>query len=197
VIDAEMSDAYDSAGAMLDAYGVADDDARRAMIRSLLPSVDELREYFLDGAIDDVLAAYRVHWDDDPVWAVEEGVEAIVYCARGREFRRGSMMTRQFPGGYRAVGQFLQPRAIWVAWEFVAPEHPAVSFDGLVRVAGGAWRWCPRPWRILSTRASREAWEEAEARKPVIIDPATEAAQTLERSRRRDTVAIRIPARSG
>jgi hypothetical protein len=59
--------------------------------------------------------------------------------------RRPGDPLRPFPQGFAGVAGALLPERVWVVWRWASTGS---TFDGLVWT-GEAWRWFPKPYRVL------------------------------------------------
>jgi hypothetical protein len=125
-------------------------DAARAA-EAFKPRPGDAAKAFVGEAAARAEAAYDRFWAAPPplprIDAARSGL--VIHLAPAGMLGADNLLSRPFPGGYRAIAGRLDPHRIWAAWDFVQPGAASgVAFDGLVW-CDDHWAWFPRPYQML------------------------------------------------
>jgi hypothetical protein len=121
-------------------------------VRAVRPREEDYARVFVGAAV----ALARQHYD--ALWAAEpefvrpsaQQTEVRTFIAPAGMLATDNELSRQFPGGYRAIERWLNPHRVWVAWKFISPGQPSgMAYNGLVW-CDDHWAWFPKPYRALA-----------------------------------------------
>jgi hypothetical protein len=119
---------------------------------TLAPQPADYAEVFVQEAVEVARAAYTRLWSPAPPMQFPSATQSdtLIFVAPAGMLREENELSREFPGGYRAVAAWLHPARVWVAWKYVAPgQRSGLAYNGLVWV-NGHWAWFPKPYRMLA-----------------------------------------------
>lgn len=127
-------------------------DANHAeLTKSLRPTPDDYKAMFDEATAAKIEAAQAKDWDSGKaiIQPKPKQTEVKVWGATGADIAAGKGNGAQFPGGYKKVGEHLQPAQMYFAFKFVQPgQEKGLEFDGLAFV-NGHWVIAFKPWRAL------------------------------------------------
>lgn len=119
-------------------------------VASLKPSRDDLLKLADEYLVEALEACVESIYQQQPfVQGLEAHAEIEVFTSPAGLLRWPNMLSKRFPGGYRDIAGWLNPRLIWLAWKIKTPEAGTVSYDGLVWLED-KWLWLPKIFRYLS-----------------------------------------------
>jgi hypothetical protein len=121
-------------------------------IRELRPRDGDYALAFTGEAVAAAHAHYAEEWPRqlaapagpsvDPHWRIE------AHLAPAGLLAADNALSRPFPGGYRQIAPWLDPRRIWVCWRYLPPGAGAgIAMNGLVWL-DDHWAWFPKPFRV-------------------------------------------------
>jgi hypothetical protein len=122
------------------------------VIRMLKPRDGDYEKVFVGDAIRVAREYYATVWKEtmDLAYPSPSQTELRCFIAPAGMLADENELSRQFPGGYRAIARWLNPHRVWVAWKFVAPGQPSgMAYNGLVW-CDDHWAWFPKPYRALA-----------------------------------------------
>nr|WP_145547123.1 hypothetical protein [Variovorax boronicumulans] len=122
-----------------------------ALAASLRPRPEDYAAVFQPDAAQAARQAFDAVWDAQPPHPARAPAGARIRChaAPAGMLADENLLSRPFPGGYRALAPLLQPQRVWLAWKVIAPGRDAgMAYDGLVWL-GERWAWFPKPYRVL------------------------------------------------
>ena len=133
---------------------------RATLIAALRPTAEDYSALFVPAAAERARAGYDAAlWAHPPLWPIKPEQTRIFVRAivTSEDLIASTGDASKLPGGYAQLGAQLLPGALWIAWEFVAPDQSdGLYFDGLVpRFSSTAstlpdrYVWLPKPWRVL------------------------------------------------
>jgi hypothetical protein len=131
---------------------------KAALTNELRPSTADFEAAFDKEFAEQAEKFYAELWNSRRNPAISgnrEQTELKVWLVKGEDLRDwNGQAEAHFPGGYRRLGNRIQPGTVWVRWKFVEPgESLGMAYDGLVYV-NKKWVWFPKPWRMLEERES-------------------------------------------
>jgi hypothetical protein len=106
---------------------------------------------FVPQAAKAAAEAYEKLWTATPPRITRASSASRITChlAPAGMLSEPNLLSREFPGGWRAVASLLQPQRVWAAWKVLEPGKTAgMAYDGLVWV-DDRWIWYPKPYRVL------------------------------------------------
>jgi hypothetical protein len=121
------------------------------VVRALRPRDDDYERVFLGAAAAVARRGYEVLWNEQLKIAYPRAHQTLLLCylAPAGMLADENELSRQFPGGYRAIADRLNPHRVWVRWKYVRPgETSGLAYDGLVW-CDDHWAWFPKPYRVL------------------------------------------------
>lgn len=124
------------------------------LVRTLQPRDEDFDKVFVPQVVERARAAYASMWQaglevDAPP---DTSCADHIYVAPAGMLSEENELSRPFPGGYRTVAEWLDPRRVWICWRYVAPgESSGMHYDGLVW-CDDHWAWFPKPYRALAQR---------------------------------------------
>jgi hypothetical protein len=121
-------------------------------IRELLPRDGDYALVFTGEAVAAAREHYGTEWprqlaewrgpSADPDWRIE------AHLAPAGMLASSNALSRPFPGGYRQIAHWLDPRRVWVCWKYLPPgETAGIAMNGLVWI-DDHWAWFPKPYRL-------------------------------------------------
>jgi hypothetical protein len=127
-------------------------DTGGSAIRELLPREDDYTLAFIGEAAAAAQAYYGSEWQRQlaegagPSLDPNSRIEA--HLAPAGMLVSDNALSRPFPGGYREIADWLDPRRVWVCWRYLPPgADSGIAMNGLVWL-DDHWAWFPKPFRI-------------------------------------------------
>jgi hypothetical protein len=117
----------------------------------LRPRPEDYPKVFDPSVLDRARRHYDRLWDSPPALGPHGmRTEVIAHVCPAGMLDRENELSRNFPGGYRAIAHVLLPHRVWACWKYVEPgETSGVAYDGLVW-CDDHWSWFPKPYRPLA-----------------------------------------------
>jgi len=121
------------------------------LVAALRPQPADYARAFEPDIVEQARAIYEALWADPPrVQSMPAGSQLKLAIAPAGMLLEENELSRQFPGGYRAIAPLLNPHRVWVAWKLIPPGKDAgMAYDGLVWLEDH-WAWFPKPYRALA-----------------------------------------------
>ena len=121
-----------------------------AIIAQLKPQPGDAAAAFHADIAAHVQSAYDQLWQDTPQIEPKPGQTVLhVHPCPAGMFGQQTPLTQPFPGGYAALGPYLIPNRIWLAWRYTEPDAPrGMAYNGLVWL-DDHWAWFPKPYRVV------------------------------------------------
>lgn len=131
-------------------WAIARDDSGE-LAQRLRPRDEDYAKVFRADVAGALKHAYAAAWEKmpppKPAYAAQ--TELLCHLAPAGMLVDDNELSHHFPGGYRAIAQYLNPQRVWVRWKFVRPgESAGMAYDGLVWV-DDHWAWLPKPYRVV------------------------------------------------
>lgn len=123
----------------------------RAAVAALAPRPGDAARVFVPAVAAAVEARYAELWAGKPprIDPRPEQTALTVHACPAGMLAGENLLSRPFPGGYRALAPYLVPEQVWVCWRYTAPEaSDGLSFNGLVLIDGRPV-WFPKPYRVV------------------------------------------------
>ncbi|MBS1874286.1 MAG: immunity 49 family protein [Acidobacteria bacterium] len=124
-------------------------------LQSVRPRPEDYAKAFLGEAAEAARRHYAAIWTADesqlPPMRYADPAQTIIRSdiAPAGMLAEDNELSRQFPGGYRAIAPKLDPHRVWVRWKCLRPgESAGMAYDGLVWL-DDHWAWFPKPYRAL------------------------------------------------
>ncbi len=125
-----------------------------AMARSLRPRPGDAAKVFRADVADRIAQDQAALWEQGSarIQVQSDQTRIRVNVSPAGMLSQDSPLSQPFPGGYKALAEYLEPSRIWATWVHHAPgRDQGMRYDGLVWV-DDHWAWFPKPWRSLKGR---------------------------------------------
>lgn len=121
------------------------------LVAALRPQPADYARAFHPEIAEQARTIYEALWVDPPrVQSMPADSQLKLAIAPAGMLLEENELSRQFPGGYRALAPLLNPHRVWVAWKLIPPGKDAgMAYDGLVWLEDH-WAWFPKPYRALA-----------------------------------------------
>ena len=118
---------------------------------ALRPQPGDYARAFEPEIVEQARTIYETLWAHPPrVERSPAGSQLKLAIAPAGMLLEKNELSREFPGGYRAIAPLLNPHRVWVAWKLIPPGKDAgMAYDGLVWL-DDHWAWFPKPYRALA-----------------------------------------------
>ncbi|HWV14422.1 MAG TPA: hypothetical protein VN030_03240 [Cellvibrio sp.] len=123
----------------------------RAFVQTLKPSREDLQQLFDEHLVAAAESAIETIYAD-PDLCLEHLISDIrieVIASPAGLLRWPNLLSDKFPGGYRDIAGWMNPKRIWMCWKLLGPSDTCVSYDGLVWL-DNKWLWLPKIFRYLT-----------------------------------------------
>ena len=122
-----------------------------AFVQTLKPSRADIEQLFDDVLIDAALQGIEKLFAD-PNLRLEHltpDTRIEVFASPAGLLRWPNMLSNKFPGGYRDIAGWMNPKRVWMCWKLVSPAGDSTLYDGLVWL-DDKWLWLPKIFRYLT-----------------------------------------------
>ncbi len=123
----------------------------RRFVDTLKPDRDDLAQLFDTSLVDIAQRAIDQLYSDPALYLPHLTVDTQVnvWATPAGLLRWPNMLSEKFPGGYRDIAGWMNPKCIWMCWKLVGPAGDTISYDGLVWL-DNKWVWLPKIFRYLT-----------------------------------------------
>jgi hypothetical protein len=122
-------------------------------IKLLKPRDSDYAQAFIGEAVELAARNYRALWQNPPPAPnlSPQQTDLLCFVAPAGMLGTKNELSWNFPDGYRAVAQWLNPKKVWVSWKYVVPgQTSGLAYNGLVW-CDDHWAWFPKPYQVLSS----------------------------------------------
>jgi hypothetical protein len=126
-------------------------DTEGHLTAQLRPRPGDAERVFVPEVAKAAAEAYEKLWTTTPprITRASSGSRITCHLAPAGMLAEPNLLSREFPGGWRAVASLLQPQRVWAAWKVIEPGKTAgMAYDGVVWV-DDRWVWYPKPYRVM------------------------------------------------
>jgi hypothetical protein len=122
-----------------------------ALREQLAPREEDYARAFVGDAVEVARQGYHALWQAGvPMQRpAPDQTEIRCHAAPAGMLAHENELSHHFPGGYRAIANWLNPHVVWLTWRYVrAGASSGLSYDGLAWMEDH-WAWFPKPFRVL------------------------------------------------